>query len=97
MTIETPLTAAEQTRFVAKEEHRRLEWTPVFAGALAAAALSFILLTFGVAIGLGVSSTSPSWRDASAALAILSGIYLIPGHRQLRAGRLCCGPGPGAV
>ena len=59
-----------------KEEHY-LQWTPVVAGAFAAAALSFILLTFGVAVGLGVSSTSPTWRDASAALALLSGIYLI--------------------
>jgi hypothetical protein len=30
-----------------------------------------------VTIGLGVSSTSPTWRDASAALAVLSGLYLI--------------------
>jgi hypothetical protein len=59
------------------EEEHYLHWTPVVAGAFAAAALSFILLTFGAAIGLGVSSTSPTWRDASAALALLSGIYLI--------------------
>src|SRR5205814_7664016 len=59
------------------EEDQYLQWTPVIAGALAAAALSFILLTFGAAIGLGVSSTSPTWRDASAALALLSGLYVI--------------------
>jgi hypothetical protein len=59
------------------EDGRYLRWTPVIAGAIGAAALSFIFLTFGVAVGLGVSSTSPTWRDASAALAILSGIYLI--------------------
>jgi hypothetical protein len=59
------------------EDRADLQWTPVVAGALGAAALSFILITFAVAIGLGVSSTSPSWRDASAALAILSGVYLI--------------------
>jgi hypothetical protein len=59
------------------EEERYLHWTPIVVGAFAAAALSFILLTFGAAIGMGVSSTSPSWRDASAALALLSGIYLI--------------------
>jgi hypothetical protein len=39
--------------------------------------MSFILVSFGVAIGLGVSSASPTWRDASAALALLSGLYLI--------------------
>jgi hypothetical protein len=49
----------------------------VIVGALAAAAFSFILVSFGVAVGLGISSTSPTWRDASAALALLSGLYLI--------------------
>jgi hypothetical protein len=39
--------------------------------------MSFILVGFGVAVGLGVSSASPTWRDASAALALLSGLYLI--------------------
>jgi hypothetical protein len=56
---------------------RYLDWTSVIAGALTAAALSFILVTFGAAIGLGVSSTAPTWRDASVALWILSGIYLL--------------------
>ncbi|GIQ75152.1 hypothetical protein [Bradyrhizobium sp. RD5-C2] len=55
----------------------RLQWSPIFAGALMASALSLILLSFGAAVGLGVSSSSPSWRDASAALALLSGLFLI--------------------
>ena len=50
-----------------------LQWTPIVAGALAATALSLILVTFAAAVGLGVSSTSPTWRDASAALWLLSG------------------------
>ena len=54
-----------------------LEWSPVVLGALAATALSSVLVGFGVTVGLGISSTAPSWRDASAALAILSGVYLI--------------------
>lgn len=58
-------------------EPRYLQWTPIIAGALAATALSLILVTFAAAIGLGVSSTAPTWRDASAALWLLSGIYLI--------------------
>jgi len=56
---------------------RYISWTSVIAGALTATALSFILTTFGAAVGLGVTSTAPTWRDASAALWILSGIYLI--------------------
>ena len=54
-----------------------LQWTPVIAGALAATALSLILVTFAATVGLGVSSTAPTWRDASAALWLLSGLYLI--------------------
>jgi hypothetical protein len=56
---------------------RYVSWTSVIFGALVATALLSILLTFGATIGLGVMSTAPSWRDASAALALLSGLYLI--------------------
>src|SRR5438270_13577126 len=56
---------------------RSIQWSSIFAGALAAGAMSFILVGFGVAVGLGVSSASPTWRDASAALALLSGLYLM--------------------
>ena len=52
-------------------------WTPVVAGALAAAALGLVLHSFAIAIGLGVSSTAPTWRDASFALVLLSGLYLL--------------------
>ncbi|WFU37824.1 hypothetical protein QA640_25570 [Bradyrhizobium sp. CB82] len=61
----------------AAEGRWTIQWSSVLAGAFAAGALSFILVSFGVAIGLGVSSTSPTWRDASSALALLSGLYLI--------------------
>src|SRR6202140_2751938 len=56
---------------------RYVSWTPVILGALVATALSSILLAFGATIGLGVTSAAPTWRDASASLAILSGLYLI--------------------
>src|SRR4051812_45551867 len=54
-----------------------VQWGAVFAGALAAAALAFVLHLFAAAIGLAVSSTAPTWRDASIPLWILSGLYLI--------------------
>jgi hypothetical protein len=47
------------------------------AGALIAAALSAVLIAFGTAIGLGIASSAPTWRDASVALWLLSGLYLI--------------------
>jgi hypothetical protein len=54
-----------------------LEWSPIVLGALTAAAVSSILVSFGAAVGLGVSSASPTWRDASIALWLLSGIFLV--------------------
>jgi hypothetical protein len=56
---------------------RYLGWTPAVAGALLATAFSTVLIAFGTAIGLGVVSSAPTWRDASVALWLLSGIYLI--------------------
>jgi hypothetical protein len=54
-----------------------LQWGPIIAGALVAAALSLLLIAFGSAVGLSIASSSPTWRDASAALAVGSGIYLL--------------------
>jgi hypothetical protein len=49
----------------------------VFAGTLCGTGVALVLVAFGGAIGLAVSSTAPTWRDASFALAVLSGIYLV--------------------
>src|SRR3954467_887472 len=54
-----------------------LQWGPVIAGAVTVAALATVLHAFAGAIGLAVSSTAPTWRDASIALWILSGVYLV--------------------
>jgi hypothetical protein len=54
-----------------------LHWTPILAGALAAAALSFVLLSFGSSIGLAVASPSSSWRDTSWTLALLGGLWML--------------------
>jgi hypothetical protein len=54
-----------------------IQWGPIFAGALVAAALALVMHSFAVAIGLAVSSTAPTWRDAALALVALSGLYLV--------------------
>src|ERR1700752_87570 len=54
-----------------------LSWGPAIAGAIAAAALAFVLDSFGLALGLALSSASPTWRDTSFALVLLSGLYLV--------------------
>jgi hypothetical protein len=56
---------------------RYLEWGPVIAGAIAASALALVLHAFALAIGLSVGSTAPTWRDASFALFLLSGLYVV--------------------
>jgi hypothetical protein len=76
MSIESPVIVTPATVSGAIAP-RMLQWSPVALGALAATALSFIMVTFGATVGLGVTSSAPTWRDASVALWILSGIYLI--------------------
>ena len=60
-------------------ESRRgnIHWGAAIAGALVATAVSLVLMTFGAAIGLAVASPSPSWRSASAGLALLSGLWVM--------------------
>ena len=55
----------------------KVQWGPIFAGAIVAAAIAFVLHTFAVAVGLAVTSPSPTWRDASIGLIFLSGLYLL--------------------
>jgi hypothetical protein len=54
-----------------------LHWGPIIAGAVAAAASSFVLISFAAAIGLALLSPSPTWRDTSVALTALTGLWLL--------------------
>ncbi len=72
------MAVSERTEIVAVETATSfLQWTPVIAGALVASALSLVLIAFGSAIGLSILSSSPTWRDASPALAVVSGLFLL--------------------
>jgi hypothetical protein len=62
---------------VAEERFSYVSWSAIVAGALAAAAVAFVLHSFAAGIGAAVSSTAPTWRDASFALVALSGLYLV--------------------
>jgi len=55
----------------------RIQWGPVIAGSIIAAAVATVLHGFATGIGVSVSSTAPTWRDASFALILLSGLYLL--------------------
>ena len=56
-------------------------WGPTFGGGLIAGAVFFVLMTFATAIGLAVSSVSPTvsptWRDTSTGLVVLSGAWVV--------------------
>ncbi len=54
-----------------------VRWTPALVGALAAAALAFVLHAFATGIGIALSSTAPTWRDSSMMLVLLTGVYLL--------------------
>ena len=54
-----------------------INWPAVFAGTFVAAGVSLVLITFGAGIGLSVSSSAPSWRNASIPLSLLSGVWIL--------------------
>jgi hypothetical protein len=54
-----------------------LNWSSIIAGTVAAAAIALVMHAFAAAIGISVSSAAPTWRDASFALVLLSGLYLL--------------------
>ena len=54
-----------------------IHWGPVIAGAIAAAATWLVLMTFAAAIGMITVSPSPTWRDTSVWLVLLSGLWLL--------------------
>jgi hypothetical protein len=54
-----------------------IHWGPAFVGAVVAAATLFVLMAFASAVGLMAVSPSPTWRDTSVWLAILSGFWII--------------------
>jgi hypothetical protein len=72
------MTIVEPVAIITEEQKASyVQWGPAVAGALAAAALAFVLHTFAAAIGLAVSSSAPTWRDSSLMLQLLSGLYLV--------------------
>ncbi|MBV9541405.1 MAG: hypothetical protein JO167_09055 [Alphaproteobacteria bacterium] len=73
--METLVVDGERTDPVAPAS--AIPWGSIIAGAIVACAVTSVLLAFGSAIGLSVVSTSPSWRDTSYALAVVSGLYLL--------------------
>ena len=54
-----------------------VEWGPVLAGAVLAAALSFVLLTFGTAIGLSATSPWPGSGISAKVLASLAVFWVM--------------------
>jgi hypothetical protein len=54
-----------------------INWPAVLAGTFVAAGVSLVLITFGAGLGLSVSTSAPSWRNASAPLSLLSGAWFL--------------------
>lgn len=68
-TISTPVGAVARPSY--------LEWGPIFAGAVGAGALSFLLLTFGATVGLTLTSPWPYEGVSASRVAIAVGIWAV--------------------
>jgi hypothetical protein len=73
------LTVATKTDItpIAADTAINVQWRAIIAGVVCASALAYVLHAFAGAIGLSLSSTAPTWRDASWALVLLSGLYIL--------------------
>lgn len=74
MTMASPSTAPPPAASAAVA-NPALHWSAILAGALVATAIWLVLMAFGLAIGLSALSSSPTWRNASMPLALLSGVW----------------------
>lgn len=54
-----------------------VEWGPIIAGAALTTAIALVLLTFGAALGLSVTSAYDNGDPSPAAYAIAAGLYLL--------------------
>ena len=54
---------------------RYLEWGPIIVGTLGALAILSVLMTFGLALGLSVTSAQPYAGLSAKAVAVLAGVY----------------------
>lgn len=59
------------------DTYRKVSWGAIIAGAFVTSALFIIFVLFGLALGIGIGSPAPTWRDSSFAFWLLSGLYLI--------------------
>src|SRR6185436_16123278 len=63
------------TATVAVTPPRSVQWGAVILGALAASAISLVLLTFGAGIGLSAASPYPYAGASAKAIAVISALY----------------------
>jgi hypothetical protein len=73
----TNATYAEPAAVSAAARPMFFQWSSIFGGGFVAAACFFVATAFATAIGLAVSSASPTWRDTSTGLAVLSGAWIV--------------------
>jgi hypothetical protein len=75
--LTTPQAVRAETVALGASDASYVDWPAIFAGTALAVALSFVLLTFGSAIGLSVSSFQPGEGVSLRWMAIASGIWFL--------------------
>jgi hypothetical protein len=77
MTILEEETAIVASRGADAQTHSYLDWPAVFAGAVVASAISLVLVTFGSAIGLSLTSPFDNTGMSAVGLGIALGTWLV--------------------
>ena len=58
-------------------ERSSVDWGAVIAGAVIAAAISFVLFTFGAAVGLSITSPYPAESVSAVTFALVLGLWIV--------------------
>jgi hypothetical protein len=77
MTYQTQSAATPAVVTSSQGDVRYVEWGPIIAGAVAASAVSFVLLTFGVAVGFSLTSPWPNSGFSAAVVGIVIAIWTV--------------------
>jgi hypothetical protein len=77
MTYQTQSAATPAVVTSSQGDVRYVEWGPIIAGAVAASAVSFVLLTFGVAVGFSLTSPWPTSGFSAAVVGIVIAIWTV--------------------
>src|SRR5262245_15123326 len=75
--VDTGPEVAVVSTTISNDSSAYVDWSAIIAGALVAAAISFVLFTFGTVVGLSITSPYPEESVSATTFAIVLGLWIL--------------------